>query len=363
MLILTSPIDDDILRSVIQSAATGLLGLLCLYLGIFLYEDEQSQAHNYLEEAWVRLDDKRQESATGLLTLLKRSARLAELLLDRLVGMSDSGADLVSACIVAPWLFASANLPFYIADIMAIFHNDYYYDSTKLMYSSLQVCLSTAWFVSGLIAVRLIPSKRSGLKKVVAAMVLCLLFHNQVMRCLLGLAAVMDYILYLGTSLTSLALLISILITRRIIEIVPKSTSVAKCALLMIVDAGLSCLLMVAPIVYYDQIVVLQNGIEALLTQFGVDVSLTGPGFLWALISMSTSGAIALLPTVLWLMSASVGLIHVTTWNLLLRPIYALDRTGVLKNRRALVGSGVMLMGFSLSDSFKPIGDLLKALF
>lgn len=85
---------------VVVRIGAGLAGLLLLYAGTFLYEDEQGKIQNKLEEWWVRLRDKENPAISRHAAFMREVARLATQGFNRLLGdkIFSFRALCVSAC-------------------------------------------------------------------------------------------------------------------------------------------------------------------------------------------------------------------------------------------------------------------------
>jgi len=63
-----------------------VIGAISIYAGLFLYEDEDGQFQNRVQQWWVRTDDLAKASCSKVATFMRGIARLTAIFLDRLFG-------------------------------------------------------------------------------------------------------------------------------------------------------------------------------------------------------------------------------------------------------------------------------------
>jgi hypothetical protein len=74
------------LLQLLLSAFVVLCGASLLYMGCFLYENEEEKIQNVLEDAWVRIDDSRRAAVSRTVLLLNEVAYLTQRFLQHLFG-------------------------------------------------------------------------------------------------------------------------------------------------------------------------------------------------------------------------------------------------------------------------------------
>ena len=62
------------------------IGMVCLYAGLFLYQDEEGRFQNRVVQWWVNVETLAQTSRSRVATFMREVARLAEVFLNRLFG-------------------------------------------------------------------------------------------------------------------------------------------------------------------------------------------------------------------------------------------------------------------------------------
>src|SRR5438132_7990868 len=62
------------------------VGSVLIYLAVFLYEDEQGRIQNTLEELWLKIDARRQSTASQHVSFMRAIALTVSIQLDRFLG-------------------------------------------------------------------------------------------------------------------------------------------------------------------------------------------------------------------------------------------------------------------------------------
>jgi hypothetical protein len=82
----------------------GIAGLLLLYAGLFLAENEEGKMQNRLEELWIRVDELRSRAMTRQAALLQQIAGLVAGGFAALFGRKFFSVKSVASCLCSTWL-------------------------------------------------------------------------------------------------------------------------------------------------------------------------------------------------------------------------------------------------------------------
>ena len=83
-------------------------GLCCLYLSLFLYENQQGKIQNSLENVWIRIDDLQKNYLARHIAFFRITATLVGSALSRLFGNNLVSIQSIGVCVC--FAFASLNL-------------------------------------------------------------------------------------------------------------------------------------------------------------------------------------------------------------------------------------------------------------
>ena len=61
-------------------------GIILIYAAFFLYEDEQGKIQNFLEDLWIRIDDRRNTALSKHATFMQVVAKYISTIFDRVFG-------------------------------------------------------------------------------------------------------------------------------------------------------------------------------------------------------------------------------------------------------------------------------------
>ena len=296
------------------------IGMLCLYAGLFLHEDEEGRFQNRIQQWWVKVDDLAKVSHSRAATFMREIARLAGAFLDRLFGSPIRPLRLVgvSVCFSIASFCLSALLSIAFVGT-AKFHPSVGKSILWLIYFlflALMPAISTdKWYLriwGSAVLIQLLPLLRF------------LLFLGRRRGPLAGL---------LGFEVVSVLLVVSLIfdllylyVTRTALKYAAKVERTYHIVLLAILDVLALGIALVLPWVVGLAVFryAKQLGITILFSFFlnSVDVLVC---------------SVALIIAFLLLLDRLI-------WPLIQRPIYATQRFAVIRNKKALIGWGIALI-------------------
>lgn len=315
-----------------------LLGLLFINAALFLYEDEEGRIQNKVEEWWIKLNDKGKASRSLAAAFMQEVAKLTGRGFDRLLGKRLLSLRFIFISIS----FSLASIFLFVFVLFPLVHN-------PPAGTSAQAALRLFLFFA---AFGLVPAFTK-------SKVLLGLWWGLIV---LTLVEAMDFILFVfstrgagpaarGVSLVMLVFGFSLLCdlsyivtVRWLLRRISQIDRVYEIVLQVLVNLLILAILMLGPIF-------LCLGIG----RFSV---LAGEVFLYSFVLNSLNIVVAFAALTL----ASLLLLHRLLWPTIERPIYAIQRFALLKNKKLLWGIGICLIFLPTHTSIELLKSILAKL-
>jgi hypothetical protein len=309
-----------------------LAGLLLIYAGLFLYEDDQKHIQNRLEELWIRIDDRSKGAESVFKSLTIETSRIVERVFDRIFGKSICSLHFLAVSLGLASLSAGAFALYY-----------YYLNKSEESYAG----------AATILAILSIPGLITAVSKhwiavwvgrlyaaywiFGAAVAVCfvLMFHVQRQpdtREIGDTAA----ILYGGIILGTLTDVVWLYVTRLLLR---KSADGSATSLIIIWTAVTA--LLGSPVLGIKP--VLWSHDKLLYASLPYSLAMTTTA-IWMI--LATRAFLALVSSI-WLLVVLAALIHRCLWTVLARILYPLQRFQLVSKPKSLVSSGVALIGVS----------------
>jgi hypothetical protein len=298
----------------------GLLGLSLLYAALFLHETEEGQLQNRLEKLWIAVDDLSKSALSKQTAFLQQVSAMANSAMNKLFGKRLFSAGAVSASVC----FSLGSFMLFIVSLgQSLSKVDFRYYLLPLVIG----------IVSFFVGVLPIPWRYLGFPWIFSV-VFFELYVDWLLRHSMGWKQFMirhsfPFLVVLIGGFLSDVLFIAI--SRSCLR---KSSELKNgwiIALLVTVNGFLGLTLISPAIVQLRG--PLKGGVQWLLVAFGA--------------SNLVTGAISLVFAVL----AIVALLHLAIWPVLEKPIYSLQRFGVARQPKLLVGASVTCLLFAWPKS------------
>ena len=354
-------------------------GMVCLYVAFLLHEDEDARLQNRLETYWVSVDDVKTASLSRHAVLMRQIAKSADFWIsrvcgERLMGLRAAGTAIwcsisatcavILVLTVCLWFAGGGDLSFMgytnydIAKGKFHFHAigpsvQVYSTSPLIMLSSLGLVFVFVLVSAGLGLAPAFVRRKFWLSAwVVAAIALAAFIYSK-----LGCSTYVCQqqtpasfapfppktklvILFLLTVAMAVVLTGSIAFLRRTLRAIARLDSAITITGYAALHLLFSVCLVLVPFVVL--VISTSNG--------GSDAT---PGALstlgFALLGLLTSANILpVTASVLYLFAVILLAGHHCLWPFISRPLYALQKTGVVKRRKFIVGIGFALVAFAL---------------
>jgi hypothetical protein len=310
----------------------GLLGLSLLYAALFLHENEEGQLQNRLEKLWVAVDDLSKTALSKQTAFLQQVSAMANSALNKLFGKRLFSAGAVSASMC--FSFGSALLfPLLQWEIVdrRIF--------PSLIFPKFLLPFLAAAIFSFLVGLLPIPFRYLGFLWIFgvifyAAYVDRRLVSQEGWKAWMAEEFLLFFAIIVGGFLSDV---LFIALSRWCLRRSSELKSGWKIASLVTLNGTIG-LVLISPIL----IRAILNGVK------GIDVENSGYKALVLLgASNLVTGAISLLFVVL----AIAALAHLAAWPVLERPIYSLQRYGLIRQPKLLAAASVTCLLFAWPNS------------
>jgi hypothetical protein len=307
------------------------VGLSLVYLGAFIYEGEQKNLQNRLEDLWLKVDDL---NAAGL---KKRAAFMVVV-----AQMTTSCFDAVFGPSLISLVCFGASMAYALAYACLLFAVLRFAGVSHVVGPAPSVALQAAWGLLFLLLgnLRLLAPRLARFQFWLTlgafGIVIALYRHN--LRLFSGgsigstslteATTSAQWIVYVGgIGITIIFVIAFIAVTRWLVRWSARSVSFVRISTLMIVNLLLAFGIMVAP--------------GALL--FATLKPLSPWPLMWAMVMVGNS--LIALVALAFFFFAVLMLVHQLFWPLLSRPLYFVANERLLTHRKALISTGLALMG------------------
>lgn len=320
-----------------------VIGLICVYAGTLLYEDEDGRLQNRLEEWWCRLDDTASSALHVNLRILKGLAREAQGRLDAVLGKKLVSIQSIGVLIC--WGMISAKLTVLIVAASGTPISVLVAEmATILIWFFLSWMLRSPWMagakylnfgtVASLWAVSIVAAYVSGTAaNIVEGPPRPTIEGQEAMR--LGLAVLPLYTV--GVIISILIALGFVVISRwslrRVARSATTSSVIGSAAL-----HGAFLLAMVSLHVLAAKWLVGKSDLRGYL--FQITTPIMGEAYFTSLLYVAF-------------------LAHAVFWGVIQRPVYALQRIGGERRKKLLTGIGVLLLAAALAKDAGPFKSAL----
>ena len=336
-------------------------GIFLIYLGAFLYEDEEKKINNKLEDIWLSLDDTSKGLSSKLRAFVKKVGNiiysgLRALFGEKLLSLKTFLTSLLLS-------ISSINFSFGFIGLLASPFNpdDLYFNLTNLIGFIGMIFVSILSLIG---ALHINYFKNERLKRFLLVFALA--------AALTELFIFFDFIrtteevlwtVFLAAMIGLIATLMDfffILITIKILKFSSKTNHLGASILLIFSNAIMIVLFTIVPLIsglYF----ILNNALfipEDSQTFFGTLNSYLG----FALLISPFSSIPAILISLLFFILSIFLILHKLFWPLILRPIYALQRNGVLKYKKGLIALGIFLIGVLFPAATEQLKNIIDKL-
>lgn len=316
-------------------------GLCVLCVAAFTYEDEEGRLQNTLEGWWIRLDSKRKNSTSRAAAFLKSVAGTTESLFDALLGRRLLSLRFV--VVSALFSIASAFLFTYVAS--GFRPSAHLAGRRDLLFQFVRFCV--LGMVPGLSEVKSLPWQPWFPRAVrlywwVQVTWMILVFVNLLIHVPILIRAIPELaaILLLGFASD----ILFILFTRWMLGQAKKIERSSQILALVILQLLLLVSFLVAPIYLAGRI----------------GKNWFGPAFV--LLFLPFVNSIDILATAAGFAVAASFLVHRAIWQFVQRPIYAVQRYGLIKRKGWLWGLGLGLVTISVPGAPEWVKMLIRKL-
>ncbi|MFZ0819576.1 MAG: hypothetical protein WAM91_05870 [Candidatus Acidiferrales bacterium] len=325
----------------------GCQGALLIYAGLFLKEDEERKVQNLLVKAWSLIDDAEKAAISSQTAFMRTVAQLTTRALQRVFGekLFSVRSLGVSVCL------SMASLSFMLAITWLRNLNTGAQQNSKpnaMIVSGALVCVILA-----AISTRIRSRPLFLLWFFSVLMVSYMLFDYLFLRgtfnlpSILGVeetqpttAKAMFAVALIGGAVFDLLFIAA---TRFVLLRIPMMKGFLSIVLTVLANLLLALLCILAPILVMNGFPLLGWTIRDVI------------GML-----ILYSNLIDFLVACAFLIFAAIMVLHRIFWPFIERPLYALDKFGVIKRPRLLVSVGLLLVGFGLGLKFQALASLYK---
>jgi hypothetical protein len=322
------------------------VGALLIYIALFLTESEEKTIENRLVDWWILIQDRQKETKSRLVLFSEEVARITSAALDRLLGNTFFGTKIITVSLsISLTPLVLAGIWFYICltfqegpgNLLAVF----------VLTVILLVLLGNLFgdpnhAGAGFHGVMCSLLILTILIVFIGAWVASMNEHPHDLYQWLGILAI------IGTTVTSNCIVGAV--TRWLLRLTAVMDSLLKILVTIVANYTLAFVFVVLPVVWLQQ-----PNINGYLTKINCDREALVLGVLLIPIA---------LPTAAFSLLAITMLIHRIAWPLLHRPIYALQRFGIFKRRRAVgyIGAAVVVTSPQSLGLGGPALDMFKSI-
>lgn len=320
-----------------------VIGGFCLYAGLFLYEDEEGRFQNRVQQLWVKVDDVANASRSHVAAFMQEVARLTGIFLDSLFGVPIRYLRLIGISIC----FSMAS--FFLSVLLSIAFNK----GPKVPDGGNSTIRATIISLIYFLFLALVPAITTNkwCLRLWGAVVMCqllpllsfLLFlrvHYSPQRAALGIEV---FLILFATSLIFDVLYIYV--TRKMLRHISEADLVHH-----IIS------------VIADNVLVLGT-VLALPWVIGFALFRYAQHFSEAVIGSFFLNSIDVLAGSAALIIALLLLLHRLLWPAIERPLYAMQRFNVIKNKKVLISCGATLLALPTETIGGAILQILSKLF
>lgn len=352
-----------------------IVGLICIYAALFLYENEQGKVQSTLEDWWLRIDEKQHSWLSRHTTFMREVAGLVGRAFDQLFGkriisfqsVSVSTCYSIASFGLALILFIYIlKIPLALGLLEQSFDFDFNFNLLKdeSAIDIFAIICMIAW-IAGFLALGNLPTLVSA-RRINRPFLITLLLSVLGPMTFILWASVLHVIdSYKSLIVMSVALIggatsdtVFVAITRKILRWTAGLDSFIKIAGLVVLNCAIAVLFIAGPISFLfirldiDLIPIAgAPGIYSLSVPLHTQIIL-----LFSLIAM-TNLMIAVSVSA-FIVFALIMLVHRVLWPLVARPMYALQRVGIARRSKLLGTMGIILLGFGVGV----VPDWLKQL-
>ena len=341
-----------------------IVGLICIYAALFLYENEQGKVQSTLEDWWLRIDEKQHSWLSRHTTFMREVAGLVGRAFDQLFGkrIISFQSVSVSTCYSIASFGLALILFIYILKIppaLSLLEQsfDFDFDFNRLTDPTIDIfaiiCM-IAW-IAGFLALGNLPALVSA-RRINRPFLITLLLSVLGPTIFILWASVLHVIdSYKSLIVMSIALIggatsdtVFVAITRKLLRWTAGLDSFIKIAGLIVLNCAIAVLFIAGPISFLfirldiDWIPIAgRPGIYTVRAPLHTQIIL-----LFSLVAM-TNLMIAVSVSA-FIVFALIMLVHRVLWPVVARPIYALQRVGIARRSKLLGTMGIILLGFGV---------------
>jgi len=329
----------------------GALGIVCLYMAVFLYRDEREEIQNHLEDWWQKIRNKQETALSKHVVLMQTVGEMTTRLFDRVFGNRYFS---VRAIVGSICLSMTSMLFLYFST--AIRGNGISWlsdDEGKICLVSLLVFL-----VVSVISLRIRQlAQRKAWLALIFLLALLQLTYDLALGDLNSSHGSVRYVLTLiifaaGILVASFGCdLLFIAATRWAVRWASGMNNFVKISSVIFLNLSIAAGLFIYPLLWSEAKFDAEMTSNAMVfaLRFGLDMRSATPhvSLSECVLVLSSSNAIDGLVASVYVVLAMLMLVHRVLWPLLARPIYALADLGVIRQRKLLGCVGLALLGFA----------------
>lgn len=328
-----------------------LSGLLLLYAAFFLYEDEQGNIQNRLEDSWIKLSDLSRSALSHHTAFIRMVARSTAHILDRIFGQKLFSARFigVSICLSFISIFSTAlwypyGFAYHYVPLLLLI-------ATYLALAIISSFISNQWLIKfwlafvialtpfTIITLHIFPLTPEGS------------YDTTHIQFDLELATFL-----LPAYLTAIAIavicdMLFVALTRWILQWVSELNSSFKIIATLFLNSCLVVSFLIVPLYYQDAFARYAIG-QYPQAEVGFWSGWFGPGFGMNLpelydLAFFSNFYTSLIAT-LFIVLIIIMLLHKLLWPIIERPVYALQEIGVARRKKVLAALGIVLIAIWL---------------
>jgi len=333
-----------------------LSGLICIYVALFLYEDEHGKIQVVLEDMWLRISEQHHIALARHTVFMREVANVTDSVFDRLLGRSL--LSLQSAGVSICYSMASIGLGHLLFVLFGDRVGMKYEGALPISHGTprMMYFLFAVVFIGTFLSLGTLPMFTT--KRLWLAVWTCLLsifgflwsvglIYSFLMLINYGFASP-PRLAFFYAEFTAMSIGVGagilfdigyIALTRWALRWQVQSTSFVKITVVVLVNCLLAFTLVIVPVWLSEKILYV-------LANYHI-VGILYSGILFA----AASNIITSLGTLLSIVLAILMLVHRICWPLLERPIFALQGLGIARRKKVFAASGIALIGVSLGHT------------